>query len=93
MIELKLAVAAPSIHKAPVMRTLGIVLTVFGGLMVLSSVNLMLTQYDMSDAHDQSKAFGGLGGSLAILAIGAAVISRSGNKEKKDDKPEDETNS
>jgi hypothetical protein len=60
------------------MRIGGIVLTVIGALMVLSSLNLALTQYHLSDSHDLSKFMGAAGVSVALLAAGISMIARSG---------------
>jgi hypothetical protein len=55
----------------------GIILTVVGGLLVLSGLNVALTQYNLSDSHDVSKAFGGLGVAVVILAIGVSLLVKS----------------
>lgn len=34
------------------MKTGGIILTIFGSLMVLNSINLAFTKYHLSDEHD-----------------------------------------
>ncbi len=59
------------------MKIAGIVLAILGGLMILSGLNLALTQYDLSSSHDQSKFFGGLGVAALILLGGVALIKKS----------------
>lgn len=62
------------------MKVAGIVLTVLGGLMVLSGLNLALTKYNLNSSHDLSKLFGSLGVSALILIGGVAMIIKSGPK-------------
>lgn len=59
------------------MKVAGLVLAVLGGLMVLSSVNLALTKYDMSSSHDLSKFAGGLGVAVFVL-LGGVLLMRKG---------------
>ena len=59
------------------MKIAGIILTVLGGLFVLSGLNLAVRQYNLSDSHDVSKAFGGLAFAVLILAIGVSLLVKS----------------
>ena len=54
------------------MKVAGIPLLVVGGLMVLNTLALAFTRYDLNSSHDVSKFFGGLGMSSVILLWGAA---------------------
>jgi hypothetical protein len=62
------------------MKVCGIVLTVVGALMVLSSANLAITTYDLKSSHDLSKLLGGLGVSAMILLSGVGLIMKSRSK-------------
>lgn len=59
------------------MKTAGIVLTVTGALLLLSSAQLAVTKYDLRDTNDLSKLIGVAAFSFGILAIGIMMISRS----------------
>ncbi len=59
------------------MKIVGILLTVFGVLMLLSSLNLARTQYNMHDSHDLSKFGGGLAISILILAVGVNTVRKN----------------
>jgi len=59
------------------MKIAGVVLVILGGLMILSSLKLAFTQYDLGSSHDQSKFFGGLGVCALILLGGVALIKKS----------------
>ena len=63
-----------------IVKTTGIVMTVIGGLMTLSGLNLAVTKYNLSSSHDLSVFLGGLGFSLLILAGGVAILLNSRNK-------------
>ena len=51
------------------MKAAGIVSTIVGVLMLLSSVNLALTKYDLKSSHDLSKLFGSLGLSAESFSV------------------------
>ncbi|MHB1157996.1 MAG: hypothetical protein ACYC26_14305 [Phycisphaerales bacterium] len=59
------------------MKIAGIIVTVIGALMVLSSASLAFTKYNLSDSHDLSKFLGGAGFSVLVLVIGLALVKRS----------------
>jgi hypothetical protein len=61
------------------MKTAGIVLTVLGGLMILSSVRLALTTYDLNSSHDVGKLFGGFGAAVLVL-LGGVLFMRKANR-------------
>jgi len=68
------------------MKTFGIVLVVIGGLMVMSCLNLALTEYDLSDTNDISKAVGSFGVSVGLMAIGGYMaFGKSGKDEPSED--------
>lgn len=62
------------------MKATGIVLTVVGGLMLLSGISRAFTTHNLNLSHDVSKLAGGLGVSALILAAGIALIIKSGAK-------------
>ncbi|QDU75260.1 hypothetical protein Pan97_22900 [Bremerella volcania] len=64
------------------MKTLGIVLVIIGGLMVMSGLRLALTEYDLSDTNDISKASGGIGFSVAMIAVGGYLAFGKSGKGK-----------
>lgn len=64
------------------MKTFGIVLLIVGGLMVMSGLKLMVTEYDMSDTNDISKSVGSLGVSVALIAAGAYLVYKKPDKDK-----------
>ena len=59
------------------MKVAGIVLGVFGLLMLLGAAEVICTQYNLSDYHDVSKALGAVGFSLLILGIGVSLFLKS----------------
>ena len=59
------------------MKIAGIVLTVLGGLMILGSLNVAFTKYDLNSSHDQSKSFGGFGISALVFVAGISLIMKS----------------
>ena len=65
------------------MKTLGIVVIVFGVLMFLSGINLAVTEYDLSSSHDISVCVGGFAFATIVLAGGIALFKR-GNTSKKE---------
>jgi len=62
------------------MKVLGIILTVLGGLLVLSGLNVALRQYNLNDSHDVSKAIGGLAFAVLIFAIGLGLVMKERGK-------------
>jgi hypothetical protein len=62
------------------MKAAGIVLTLLGGLMVISAIRLALTTYDLNSSHDVSKLFGGFGIAVLLLAAGVLLIRKGSNK-------------
>lgn len=70
------------------MKTFGLVLAALGGGLVLSSFKLMVTEYDMNDTRDMSKAIGGLSFSFGMIAIGATIAYANWNQVK-DKSPKD----
>jgi hypothetical protein len=64
-------------RKEAEMNTVGFILAVVGGLMVLSSIRLGLTTYDLHSSHDLSKFCGGLGVSVLILLGGIVLMKKS----------------
>lgn len=62
------------------MKNAGYAMLAIGGLMLLSGINLMFTEYDLSNSHDLSKGLGALGVSAAIAAVGAYLAFK---KEKR----------
>ncbi len=58
------------------MKVAGLVIAAFGGLMVLGSINLALTQYDLRSSHDLSKWLGGTGISLLIVVVGLVLFAK-----------------
>jgi hypothetical protein len=59
------------------MKVVGIALTILGGLMVLSGLNLAFTKYDLNSSHDQSKFFGSFGLSALVVVAGIILIKKS----------------
>lgn len=66
------------------MKIFGIVLAVVGGLMVMSGLKLVFTEYDMSDTQDISKAVGSLAVSIAMIAAGGYLAFGNAGKDKPD---------
>jgi len=73
------------------MKTFGIVLVVVGGLMVMSCLRLALTEYDLSDSNDLSKAVGSLAISIGLIAAGGylALGKTGSDKSNQDDTADD----
>ena len=44
--------------------------------MVLSGINLALTQYDLSSSHDLSKFLGAMGVSIVIIVVGLVLWTK-----------------
>ncbi|MEW4566187.1 hypothetical protein AB1K70_26970 [Bremerella sp. JC770] len=73
------------------MKTFGIVLVVIGGLMVMSGLRLALTEYDLSDSNDLSKAVGSLAVSIGLIAAGGYLaFGKSGSEPSKEDDSNDD---
>jgi hypothetical protein len=68
------------------MRVVGIVVSILGGLLLLSSSKIALTQYNFSSPHAISKAMGGFAAAILVLALGLYLFQRGG---KPTDKPRD----
>ena len=60
------------------MRTLGIAVIVFGGLLLLVATNLAVTQYNLSSSHDVSKCVSGFAFAVLTLAVGLSLFRRGG---------------
>ena len=58
------------------MRVAGLIIAGIGGLLVLSGVNLAVTQYDLSSSHDMSKWLGGMGVSLLMVVVGLVLYAK-----------------
>lgn len=58
------------------MKTAGSVLTVLGGLLVLSSLRLAIAQYNLSSSHDLGKFLGGLGFAVFVLVAGVSLLKK-----------------
>ena len=65
------------------MKVAGIVLTVLGGMMVVSGVKVALTEYDLTSSHDLSKSLGAMGISALILLSGIALIIKANSTRPK----------
>lgn len=68
------------------MRVVGTIVSVVGGLLLLSASKLALTRYNFSSPHDISKAMGGFAFAILVLALGIYLFQRGG---KPTDKPQD----
>ncbi len=68
------------------MKIAGIVVSVLGGLLLLSATNIALTQYNLSSTDDISKAMGGFAFAILVLALGLYLFQRGG---KPTNKPKD----
>ncbi|MBA2117802.1 hypothetical protein [Bremerella alba] len=64
------------------MKVLGYILVILGGLMAMSGLKLVFTEYDLNDSHDISKAAGSLGVSVAMIAIGGYLAFSKSGKDK-----------
>jgi hypothetical protein len=59
------------------MKALGIVVSVFGGLMVLSGVNLArLGKFDLSTTAGVQQFIGGVAFGVILIAVGAVMANR-----------------
>jgi hypothetical protein len=59
------------------MKALGIVLSVFGGLMVLSGINLVrLGKFDLSPTEGLQQFVGGVAFGIILVAVGLALANR-----------------
>jgi hypothetical protein len=58
------------------MKVAGVIVAVFGGLMVLSGLNLALTKYDLSSSHDLSEFLGAMGVSIVIIVVGLVLYTK-----------------
>jgi membrane protein YdbS with pleckstrin-like domain len=59
------------------MKIAGIALVIFAALLVLSSINLGITQYDFHSSHDISKFAGGFAFAVIVFVCGIKLINRS----------------
>lgn len=59
------------------MKIAGILFTALGALMLLSGVNVAVTQYDLSDSHDLGKFIGSAAVSTVLLALGLMLLGKS----------------
>jgi hypothetical protein len=64
------------------MKTVGIVVTVLGCLLLLSAIQLATMKYDLSSTHDISKCFGAFGFAAGVLAAGVLLLRRGKNKDQ-----------
>jgi len=59
------------------MKALGIVVSVFGGLMVLSGINLArLGKFDLSTTEGFQKFVGGVAFGIILVAVGMVMANR-----------------
>jgi hypothetical protein len=59
------------------MKVAGIVLTVLGVLMLVSSARLAITTYNLNSSHDVSTFFGGLAIAALVTLGGISLIKKS----------------
>lgn len=69
------------------MRIAGIVVSVLGGLLLLSAGQIAVTQYNLSSTHDMSKSMGGFAFAILVLALGLYLFQRGGNRTNKRQDP------
>jgi hypothetical protein len=62
-------------------KTVGIVVTVFGCLLLLSAIKVATTKYDLSSTHDISKCFGAFGFAAGVTAAGVFLLRRGKKKD------------
>jgi uncharacterized membrane protein SirB2 len=68
------------------MKILGIVVSVFGGLMVLSGINLArLGKFDLSTTAGLQQFVGGVAFGIILVAVGLAMANRKKSPSKSAD--------
>jgi len=68
------------------MKILGIVVSVFGGLMVLSGINLArLGKFDLSTTDGLQQFVGGVAFGIILVAVGLAMTNRKKSPPKSAD--------